>query len=205
MDKFREECNTDIRIAKENYLKSIGSKLATDKTITQKSYWKIIKNFINKSKAPKVPPLKEGDKFVVNCEEKAKLFIDHFSKQCKPNINDSRLPPFTSLTNIFLSNITFYDADILTLLRSIDPSKSNGPDMITGKMIRICDDSIVLPLRLIFTNILRSSTFPNAWKLANVTPVFKKNDKQLVKNYRPISLLPLLSKIFEKNHFKQNI
>ena len=70
-------------------------------------------------------------------------------------------------------------------------------------MIRLCDDSLVLPLKLIFNNILRTSNFPILWKLANVTPVFKKNDKQLIKNYRPISLLPLLSKIFEKIVFNK--
>ena len=75
--------------------------------------------------------------------------------------------------------------------------------MITGHMIRLCDDSIVLPLKLIFNNILRTSNFPILWKLANVTPVFKKNDKQLIKNYRPISLLPLLSKVFEKIIFNK--
>ena len=123
--------------------------------------------------------------------------------QCKPNVNDSILPTFTSITNKFLSNITFDSNDILTHIRNIDPSKSNGPDMITGHMIRLCDDSIVLPLKLIFTNILRTSTFPILWKLANVTPVYKKNDKQYIKNYRPISLLPLLSKVFEKILFNK--
>ena len=61
---------------------------------------------------------------------------------------------------------------------------------------------ISLTLKLIFTNILRTSTYPSLWKLANVTPVHKKDDKQLVKNYRPISLLPLCGKIFEKIVFK---
>ena len=70
-------------------------------------------------------------------------------------------------------------------------------------MIHLCGDSLVLPLRLLFNNMLRTSTFPSLWKLANVTPVFKKNDKQVVKNYRPISLLPLLSKIFEKILFNK--
>ena len=42
------------------------------------------------------------------------------------------------------------------------------------------------------------SSYPILWKLANVSPIFKKNDKQLIKNYRPISLLPLCGKIFEK-------
>ena len=158
---------------------------------------------MNKSRAPKVPPLKVNNKFVTDCKEKAKLFNDFFSNQCKPNVNDSTLPAFTPLTNNFLSNITFTNGEILTHLRNIDPSKSNGPDMITGQMIRLCDDSIVLPLKLIFSNILRTSNFPILWKLANVTPVFKKNDKQLINNYRPISLLPLLSKIFEKILFNK--
>ena len=126
----------------------------------------------------KIPTLKIENKFVISCEDKAKIFNDLFSKQCKPNINESTLPPFSSLTNSFLSNITFHDNDILTLLRNIDPNKSNGPDMITGRMIRLCDDSIVLPLKIIYTNILKTSKFPDSWKLANVTPVYKKNDNE---------------------------
>ena len=56
---------------------------------------------------------------------------------------------------------------------------------------------------LVFNNIMRTSNFPILWKLANVTPVFKKNDKRTIKNYRPISLLPLISKIFEKILFNR--
>ena len=55
---------------------------------------------------------------------------------------------------------------------------------------------------IIFKNTLLTSTYPDQWKLANVTPIFKKGDKQLIKNYRPISLLPVCSKIFEKIIFK---
>ena len=51
---------------------------------------------------------------------------------------------------------------------------------------------------IIFQNILVSSSYPDMWKLANVIPIFKKGDKQLIKNYRPISLLPICGKIFEK-------
>ena len=65
----------------------------------------------------------------------------------------------------------------------------------------LCDSSAVLPLKLIFHNILETSIYPNMWKLANVTPIFKKDDKQLVKNYRPISLLPICGKLFEKMIF----
>ena len=66
-------------------------------------------------------------------------------------------------------------------------------------MLLLCDDSIVLPLRLlIFQNILSTGIFPELWKRANITPIHKKGDKQIIKNYRPISLLPICSKLFEK-------
>ena len=65
-------------------------------------------------------------------------------------------------------------------------------------MLLICGDSVTLPLKIIFSNILLSSTYPDIRKLANVIPIFKKGDKQLIKNYRPISLLPICGKLFEK-------
>ena len=88
--------------------------------------------------------------------------------------------------------------DIVSLIRKLNPNKANGSDGISGQMLLLCDDSVVLPLRIIFGNILSAATYPGLWKLANVTPIFKKGDKQLIGNYRPISLLPLCGKIFEK-------
>ena len=75
-------------------------------------------------------------------------------------------------------------------------------------MIQICSESIALPLKLLFETALKENKFPDIWKLANVVPAHKKDEKNLLKNYRPISLLPIFSKIFEKviynslfNHF----
>ena len=65
-------------------------------------------------------------------------------------------------------------------------------------MLLLCDVSVILPLQIIFTHILSTSIYPDMWKLANVTPTLKKGDKQLIKNYRPISLLPICGKILEK-------
>ena len=70
--------------------------------------------------------------------------------------------------------------------------------MISIQMIKICDTSICRPLKLIFQACLESGKFPNEWKKANVVPVHKKGDKQILKNYRPISLLSIAGKIFER-------
>ena len=65
-------------------------------------------------------------------------------------------------------------------------------------MLLLCDVSVILPLKIIFRTILLTSTYPDIWKLYNVTPILKKGDKQLIRSYRPISLLPICGKIFEK-------
>ena len=65
-------------------------------------------------------------------------------------------------------------------------------------MLLLCVDSVILPLKIIFSNILLTSIYPNLWKVANLIPIHKKGDKQLIKNYRAISLLPICGKILEK-------
>ena len=83
-------------------------------------------------------------------------------------------------------------------MKTLDPAKAHGLDNISIKMIKICNDSITKPLKLIFEQSLKQGEFPNLWKKANVVPSHKKEDKTLVKNYRPISLLPVFGKIFER-------
>ena len=102
------------------------------------------------------------------------------------------------LTESRISSVPITDDGILKLIRNLNPNKASGSDGISGQMLLICDASVVRPLSIIFKNILSTSVYPDLWKLANVTPIFKKEDKQLVKNYRPISLLPICGKIFEK-------
>ena len=72
-------------------------------------------------------------------------------------------------------------------------------------MIKICDEAIVLPLLIIFKIALQSGIYPNKWKKANVVPVHQKDNKHLLKNYRPISLLPICGKIFEKCTYHVNL
>ena len=62
-------------------------------------------------------------------------------------------------------------------------------------MLKLCENSICKPLSIIFNDCLNEGKFPHEWKKANVVPVHKKGNKQSLKSYRPISLLPICSKI----------
>ena len=174
----------------------MGNKV-NDSGTSQRSYWKIINRVVNKCRAPIIPPILINNQFILNCSEKAKHFNDFFSQQCKLVIN-SVLPNPTLLTDRKIDHINIENDEIISLIRNLDPNKATGSDGISGQMLLLCNDSVILPLNIIFRNILLTSTYPDQWKLANVTPIFEKGDKQLIKNYRPISLLPICSKIFEK-------
>ena len=69
--------------------------------------------------------------------------------------------------------------------------------MISIRMLKLCGKSICKSLDLIFQSCIKQGKFPAEWKKTNVVPVHKKRDKQILKNYRPVSLLPVCGKIFE--------
>ena len=103
------------------------------------------------------------------------------------------------------TTIGFSNNDILKIFRNLDPNKAHGHDMISIRMVRICDDSICKPLKLIFGSSLESGKFPSEWKKANVVQIHKKSDKQILKNYRTISLLPITEKMLKRLSFDDNL
>ena len=129
----------------------MGNKLNNPNT-SQKSYWKIINKVMNKCKAPKIPPILVNNLFILTCREKAKLFTDFFSQQCKPVINDSVLPNFSYLTKEKIEQIPIENEDIISLIRKLNPNNANGSDGISGQMLLLCDEMVILPLRIIFTH-----------------------------------------------------
>ena len=78
----------------------------------------------------------------------------------------------------------------------MDPNKAHVHDGV--RTLKLSCPSIIKPLLIIFRNCLKFGTFPDDWKKGNVVPVHKKDNKQIVNNYHPVSLLTICSKIFEK-------
>ena len=71
------------------------------------------------------------------------------------------------------------------------------------KLLKDCAREIASPISFIINKSLDTSTVPNEWKIAKICPIFKAGNKELVENYRPISVLPVLSKLLEKAVHKQ--
>ena len=98
--------------------------------------------------------------------------------------------------NLSIDEVTGHD--VLKYLQKVDPNKSTGPDQISPRVIRECHRQLVFPITKIFNKSLTECKVPSQWKLANITPIFKKGDKNRATNYCPISLTSVLSKILEK-------
>ena len=80
---------------------------------------------------------------------------------------------------------------------------STGKDEISNKLLKSIKHIISKPLSIIINQSLVTEIFPNALKLSKVIPLYKKGDKQYLSNYRPISLLPTISKVFERVLYTQ--
>ena len=165
---------TMIEESKLKYYSRLSDKLLDSKT-SPKSYWSILKTFLNNKKIPCIPPLLHNGKSIIDFKEKAELFNDFFSKQCSLVNNNSKLPSvLTKKTCKSLSSVEFSTSDILKIIRNLNSNKAHGHNMISVQMLKICDESICKPIVVIFRSCLENGKFPSEWKKANVFPVFKK-------------------------------
>ena len=113
--------------------------------------------------------------------------------------------------NDVLNSIIVTERDVLKCIDKLKVNKSPGPDAISPRILKEAKLEFVTPLTSLFNNSLQSGTMPEEWKLANVTPIFKKGSKSLPSNYRPISLTSVVCKMLETlirdklvNHLEEN-
>ena len=92
---------------------------------------------------------------------------------------------------------------VFSLLNKLDKSKATGLDKISARLVRECADLICVPICDIFNQSINQGTFPDDWKYARVSPLYKQGDHGDVKNYRPISVIPIVAKAFERIVYEQ--
>ena len=95
-------------------------------------------------------------------------------------------------------HVKFSTGDILKVINNLDSNKAHGEDKIGIRMLKLCAWSVCRPLQIIYKSCLDRRKFPQEWKKAKVVSVHKKYDKQLLKDYCPIYLLPICGKILER-------
>ena len=140
--------------------------------------------------------LKHNDNVFNDNQMKAELLNNYFTSVFTPH--SSEPPPIISDTSF--PNIATISVDIngvLNLLNELNISKATGPDNIPAHFLKLCAIEVAPILTLIFQPSIHQSSVPPDWKQANIVPIFKKGDRTLCSNYRPLSLTCICSKILE--------
>ena len=192
-----EECTKQTLEAKKSHILKMTKKLA-DSNTSPKTYWTILNRLLCNKKLPTIPPLPVDGKLVSDFCKKANIFNNFLASICTPRDNTRCLPPFSYRTGRRIKSFHVTENYILAIIKTLYPNKAHGCGNISIKMINICSQSLILPLKMIFEHSLKKGKFPEILKKANVLPVHRKEDKMLVINYRPICLFPIFGKMFER-------
>ena len=197
IDDLKTEYSNLVQKEKDRYLQSLGSAVSDPRT-GQKKYWTALKKLLNKKVSTIIPPILYNGNFITDIKEKCDTFNEYFKNQCTLVETTSTLPPLTRSTNLKLSNVDFSVDDITKHINKLNINKAHGHDGIPVRIIKLCGNSVSKPLYIILKNCISKGYFPKKWKKANVIPVYKKKERNLIQNFRPVSLLPICGKIFEK-------
>ena len=141
----------------------------------------------------------ESSALTTKPSDKTKLIAKNFSKNS--NLDDSgiSLPAFPSRTNLKLHNVSLTLKMVKKIITNLDSSKVSGPECIPVMDLKNCESELSYKLAEFFNMCLKESCFPDSSKALTVVPVFKNiGERSTAKNYRPVSLLSVVSKVFEK-------
>ena len=135
------------------HILNMNEKLADSNTATE-SYWTILNHLLFNKKLVTIPPLLVDVTFTSDFSEKAYIFNNFFASICTPIDNASCLPSFSYRARSRIKYFHVTENDILAIAITSDPNKAHGCDNIAIKMIKICSQSLILPLKIIFEQSL---------------------------------------------------
>ena len=189
--KFRQasnRCKRVLEAAKLAYATKTKETITSQK-LGSRDFWRIANSVLNKGKSV-IPPLFNGPEVLSTASDTAKLFAKN---------SGISLPVFPSRTNLKLHNISITPKMVKKVIMNLDSSKASGPDCIPVVVLKNCEPELSYILVKLFNNCLKESCFPDCWKVSSVVSVFKNvEERSTAKNYHPVSLLSVVSKVFEK-------
>lgn len=197
--KYKNLLTRLIKETKHNYYKN---EIEQNKN-SAKALWDVIKDFTNKKRVDTdIKQIKVNDEIITNKKRIANQFNKYFSE-----IGTKMASTITSpgkrvgQRNIINHSLYLYPTDtneVVKFISELKPRKSPGLDNITSEILKTSVEFIKEPFTYIINKILQTGSFPSAFKIAAIKPLFKKGDKLDTSNYRPISLISNLAKIAEK-------
>ena len=208
LDTYNKILKKNIRMAKQKYYKNEFDRYKNDIKKTWECINNILQNKKSKQQYPKsflINGTKISDRHIV--ADKFNKYFTLIGPELATKIDSSNKKPFDSyLTNRQNLSFEFEFSSPEIVAKAIDklkPKTSCGHDNISSKLLKFIKDIISGPISIIINQSLKTGIFPNKLKIAKVLPLFKKGENELIENYRPISLLPSISKIFERIVFDQ--
>ena len=186
----RRNVKKQIRTAKRQYEINIAKAATTDP--------KLFYGYVNGNKRIKtgVGPLTDPQGTpVIDDKEIATTLNNFFSSVFTIDNKTTTEEQITNHNALIDMHISYNDVKVK--LNQMNSNKTPGPDNFHPKILKNVVDEICGPLTSIFNKSLQEGKVPEDWKLANVTPIFKKGSRDQPGNYRPISLTSVLGKILE--------
>ena len=188
----QKEVQAAVKNAKRNYER----KLAKDCKKNPKAFWSYMKK--KTSNRVNVGPLRDGNKVVTDSREQANIlnrwYCSVFTREDTSHVPEAR--------DVFegseqLEEVEITREKVRKKLLTLKPKSAPGPDKISPAVLQSMADILSEPLSRIFSKCQQEGFVPRDWKLANVTPIFKKGSKSDPGNYRPVSLTCVICKVME--------
>ena len=226
-NRQRNRCLSMLRTTRKRFYESLDEKRVTD----NKKFWKTIKPFFsNKGPDSEKISLIENEDLIRDDKETAKIFNEFFIDITKklnltvppseplqdvlapPNWDIHKFNNHPSIIEIkkkvstIKSTFKFKNStkeEVKKIINGLNPNKSEPENDLPAKLIKLFPNIFADCFSKAINDSFSTGIFPNISKLAVVTPVYKKNSKTEKSNYRPVSILPVISKIYERVYHNQ--
>lgn len=179
------------RVVNKEKKRVISKKI--EKSSTQ-GFWNTVNNMLGRNRKDDEFPI-EHNGTRIPPDELPEHFRNFFLNKVTKLIGT---PTFSDIQKSPYRIAPFTESEIRQAISSFQPKKSSGPDDIPMLTLKVSQNKLMPHIVALFEQISQQCKMPKAWKMARIKPIFKKGDKSEIQNYRPISNLNSLSKIFER-------